>query len=282
MSDPLGWFGQQISGFTGATAAQEMRRANRTNEGLQREQWQREDTAMQRKMADLKAAGLNPLSVTGTTGAPSSAPGALIKPVTPADPIGKTAGLVQLIAGLVSGVVDINKTLATTALTQAQEKNVVSRTVGQDLGNQLATALNPMKKTAMEMQLAFDKENNPLKLSQIKSAIAGIDAATAVKKIDVEAKKAGIDFTRQSTILTQIKQQLARQDLSIGEQDLAARLIAVKAAGIQLDILKGLSSTAPGLADGIRKWLGLGSDALDLASKVGNIISPSSFRGGRR
>ena len=47
---------------------------NQQNERLMREQWQREDTAMQRRVKDLEAAGLSKWLAAGTGGASASSP----------------------------------------------------------------------------------------------------------------------------------------------------------------------------------------------------------------
>lgn len=75
----LNWFGVENTNKTNAQNTQatnlaNIQIANQTNalnERLQREQWARDDTAYQRQVADMQAAGLNPLS---SFNSPSSSP----------------------------------------------------------------------------------------------------------------------------------------------------------------------------------------------------------------
>lgn len=74
MEDFFGQIGSGLMNLFGVETT------NQQNERLMREQWQREDTAMQRRVKDLEAAGLSKWLAAGTGGASTSAPVTLQTP----------------------------------------------------------------------------------------------------------------------------------------------------------------------------------------------------------
>lgn len=107
----LNWFGVENTNKTNAqntlaanqTNLQIANQTNALNERLQREQWFRDDTAYQRQVADMQAAGLNPLS---SFNSPSSSPLSVQMQGATVNSPEAIAPQIQLANGLFNNLVD--------------------------------------------------------------------------------------------------------------------------------------------------------------------------------
>lgn len=232
-----------IGGWMKGTAQD---RANKQNMQIQQLQWQREDTAAQRRAADFAAAGINPLLASGSTA--SSSVTTTQQPVT---------GEADAVSGLIRGMMNTQQILAETQLVQQQKEKVKADTEGQNIANDFAGTMNPLKKEAMQLDIDLQKASNPQKVEMLKSTLKGMDLQQANTAMDTALKNAGINQAEAQTAFTKAQTKLAGQNLSNLQQDFYAKVIAVETAGISRDIMKELAKTNPGLADGIAKWMGI-------------------------
>lgn len=189
---------------------------------IQQQAWAREDSASQRKVADLKAAGLNPMLATGMQ-AQSSAP---IKTEAPQlqqiKPFDKMAQGTMLALQMMQQKADISKTIAEEQYIKSQQKKVDADTIisqykGQDLSAQAEyfkqNALSNTTKLLYQSQEAQWKEEGAF--------------------LDNQIKEFGISTQDLQRARMEIQNKLQGYQADAAQWDLAAKYWAVQMAKLK-------------------------------------------------
>lgn len=181
------------------------RETNQQNERLMREAWGREDSSVQRRTADLKAAGLSPVLAAGQ-GASSMSP---IKMDAPQGQDWGSQAASQAISGTLAAT-QLRQTEAQMALTRAQERQVdINTNISLLKTPAELNAINAASSAARANAYHSTQQGRVTKVDATKAETAGITPSSSAFGKMANDALAGIDRVQKygQTTLDTIKKK---------------------------------------------------------------------------
>lgn len=229
--------------------------ANRKNEALMREAWNREDTAVERRMRDLTRSGINPLLAAGSAATSSG-------PVQQQSVVKDNAGL-QIVEAL-KGMVGADQVRAQTELLKTQQQKTSTETGG--LEQEIAWNKATQEDRMIQLKNATRISNNEATLKALQTSWEAAQGETnkvseyknadgTYGQIDLGARTNYAMRRDSEKALAAGQAEAAKYTDDKIQQDIIAMILAAKRMGMENQILANLEKTNPGMAEGVKKWL---------------------------
>jgi len=226
------------------------RRNRRWNINAQRTTWNREDTAVQRRVADLRAAGLSPTLAAGS--AAQTSPAMQQRPVQyegtkPSEAIGAVLGYLQTRARI-----DQTKAGADAARANAE----LARTRNEVLGEQ-----HPLKMRQMQLQNELNTQLNPQRIQSMALDLKRKGVEITNRELDQQLKQQGLRLGELNIAIKEIARQIEAKNLTLKEKEIIAKEIAINLARYTYKTVKdrglvpGASSPLERVSGGIVEWI---------------------------
>jgi len=190
------------------------------NKDLQQQIFSREDSAIQRRVADLKAAGLNPILAAGS----GAHAGAVVRTDAPQNQMKFDP----------SAIMSMLSATAQIAQTKAQTDYIKQQTAKSLAETSALQQLTPGRVTQLDLANQMAESANPERLAQIKAQTQSINQDVLLKRLQQTSKALGIDQQTVDLARSQVNQSLesslASGKWSIQQKEIAALEIALDSA----------------------------------------------------
>lgn len=253
--------------------------------------WDREDHAVQRRKADLMAAGLSPVLAAGQ-------PAQTMAPTKMEAPQWRGPDMSGMMMGMLRGVMDITKSFQEQDLLRLQsERTKVDIAKGQQelafqknfqplrieqaeldntaksLANDFASSANPLKLDSAKLANNLADQLNPLLIKAQVQKNYGLGLDNVRKEVDNELERLKIPQAKLDYQISELQRMLLATDLSLADSDLLAKQLLLKIAGVQLDSaqyeLKARKDTGAAYGEGIGSWINNLTNVMDTLQKGG-------------